>query len=69
MLTCTEGIYLILTCSLLGCTVGESSGNTEGKIKNFHHDFPEVYAVLKVWCILPMMKVENECCEEVGERV
>ena len=36
MLTCTEGIYLILTCSLLSCTVGESSGNTEGKIKNFH---------------------------------
>ena len=36
MLTCTEGIYLILTCSLLSCIVGESSGNKEGKIKNFH---------------------------------
>uniref|UniRef100_A0A4W2HK34 THAP-type domain-containing protein n=1 Tax=Bos indicus x Bos taurus TaxID=30522 RepID=A0A4W2HK34_BOBOX len=32
MLTCTEVTYLILTHSLLSCIVGESNGNTEGKI-------------------------------------
>lgn len=74
MLTCTEVTYLILMLhGELHCwrirwkSRGKDIELPSTIYEAFHLPdikfFPNVYALLKVPCILPVMKVENECYE------